>query len=208
MHVHFITGRLAERALTEVLVELATRAGFVYTIQTLNITVAALMTPQWIAKRIAVPAGVDKVLIPGYCEGDLTPITATAGVPVERGPRDLRRLPEFFGRKPADDDDGYDIQIVAEINNAPKLSPAAILSLAQSMVADGADLIDLGCIPGAIWSDAGDIVRMLADAGIRTSIDSLEPAEIEPAVRQGHSWSCRSTRRIVRGPSTGAAKSS
>jgi len=186
LHIHFITGRLAERALREVLLELAPRVGFEYTIDVLNITVAALMTPAWIAARINVPESADKVIIPGYADGDLTPLQAAVQVPVERGPRDLRRLPEYFGQKAGDEEYGaYDIQIVAEINNAPRYSHEELLRQARALAADGADLIDLGCDPGGGWTKVGDAVKLLRDAGLRVSIDSLRPDEIAPAVRAG-----------------------
>lgn len=186
MHLHFITGRLAERALREVLAELAPRVGFEYTIEVLNITVAALMTPAWIAARINVPEGADKVIIPGYADGDLAPLQAAVRVPVERGPRDLRRLPEYFGQKASDEEYGaYDIQIVAEINNAPRYTHEELLRQARALAADGADLIDLGCDPGGGWTTVGDAVKLLRDAGMRVSIDSLRPDEIAPAVRAG-----------------------
>jgi dihydropteroate synthase-like protein len=184
--LHFITGRLAERALREVLAELAPRVGFEYTIQVLNITVAALMTPAWIAARVEVPESADKVIIPGYADGDLAPLQAAVRVPVERGPRDLRRLPEYFGQKACAEEYGaYDIQIVAEINNAPRFTHDEILRQARALAADGADLIDLGCDPGGGWSNVGDAVKLLRDAGLRVSIDSLRPDEIAPAVRAG-----------------------
>lgn len=186
MHIHFITGRLAERALREVLAELAPRAGFEYSIQVLNITVAALMTPAWIAARLQVPENTDKVLIPGYADGNLAPLQAATNVPVERGPRDLRRLPEFFGKQSANEEYGaYDIQIVAEINNAPRIPRDLLLQQARQLAADGADLIDLGCDPAGGWTTVGEAVRLLRDAGLRVSIDSMRPEEIAPAVRAG-----------------------
>jgi dihydropteroate synthase-like protein len=184
--IHFVTGRLAEHSLRGVVAELAAQAGFGYTIESLPITVAALMTPAWIARRIHVPPGTTRILIPGYCDGDLGPIAAAAGVPVERGPRDLRRLPEFFGEKPAATDYGrYDVEILAEINHAPRLPLAEILAEAERLRADGADLIDVGCDPGEPWSGAAEVVRALRDAGHRVSVDSMNPREIEPAVRAG-----------------------
>ena len=96
--IHFVTGRLAEHSLRSLLAELAPRAGFEYSIDVLGITVAALLTADWIAPRLRVPPGTTRVLLPGYCQGDTTVIEAKAGVPVERGPKDLRRLPEFFAR--------------------------------------------------------------------------------------------------------------
>jgi len=184
--IHFVTGRLAEHALREVLKELAPRVGFSYTLDVLPITVAALMTPEWIARRISVPTDTDRVLLPGYCEGDLRPVEIVARVPIERGPRDLRRLSAFFGHEPPPVDYGaHDIQIVAEINHCPRLPLAEILAQAKQLAADGADLIDVGCDPDGPWSGAGEVVRALREAGHRVSIDSLDPREIEPAVRAG-----------------------
>ena len=145
-HIHFVTGRLAEHALRRVVESLASEFGFVTTIDVLPITVAALMTPEWIASRVQVPAAATRVLIPGYCGGDLAPIERATRLPVERGPRDLQRLPEHFGRAaPPEDYGSYDIEIIAEINHCPQLSLAAILQSAQQLVADGADVIDVGC---------------------------------------------------------------
>ncbi|MDX1964769.1 MAG: DUF6513 domain-containing protein [Pirellulales bacterium] len=185
MHIHFVTGCLAEPALRGVLGALAPHAGFAYSVQVLPITVAALMTPAWIAPRLVVPPEADQVLLPGYCGGDLAPLNAVCAVPVVIGPRDLRKLPQFFGQDPHQDYGGYNIQILAEINHAPRLARAEILAMARQLAADGADLIDLGCDPNHIWTDAGDTVRRLRDAGLRVSIDSLEPANIAPAVAAG-----------------------
>ena len=187
--IHFVTGRLAEHALRRVVASLAPRPGFTYSIEVLNITVAALMTPRWIAERIRVPADATRVLLPGYCEGDLAPLQAVCGVPVERGPRDLRRIPAYLDRDAAPASYGqYDIQIVAEINHCPRLTIDEILSAADRLAASGADLIDVGCEPGGpdeIWSGVKETVRALCDAGHRVSIDSMRPAEIAAAVRAG-----------------------
>jgi len=73
-HIHFVTGRLAEHALRKEVEPLAEAAGFDYSIDVLPITVAALMTPAWIAKRIHVPPEATRVIVPGYCQGDLRPV--------------------------------------------------------------------------------------------------------------------------------------
>lgn len=185
-HIHFVTGRLAEFALREVLTGLAPRAGFDYSVEVLGITVAALMTTDWVAKRMHVPAGASRVILPGYCQGDLAVVSAAAGVPVELGPRDLRKLPEFFGDVAAKSDYGaYDIQILAEINHAPRMALADILAEAGRLRDAGADLIDVGCDPGSQWSGVGQAVRALKDAGHRVSIDSMRAGEIASAVRAG-----------------------
>jgi dihydropteroate synthase-like protein len=53
------------------------------------------------------------------------------------------------------------------------------------MAADGADVIDVGCTPGQVWSGVADVVQALRDQGHRVSIDSFDPREIAPAVRAG-----------------------
>jgi dihydropteroate synthase-like protein len=186
-HIHFVTGRLAEHALRPIAASLAARLGFAYTIDVLPITVAALMTPAWIARHVRIPAQATRVIIPGYCDGDLSPVHALTAATVERGPRDLRDLDEFFGQadRSREDYGGYDIEILAEINHAPRLPLAEILAQARDLRAAGADVIDVGCDPGEAWSGAGECVRALKAEGHRVSIDSLNPAEIEPAVRAG-----------------------
>src|SRR5690349_13181482 len=122
-HIHFVTGRLAAHSLRQTVETLAKQIGFEYTIEVLPITVAALMTPEWIARRMKLSQGATRVLVPGYCSGDLTPLQEAVGLPIERGPRDLRELPRFFGQSPMPTDYGaYDIEIIAEINHCPRLS--------------------------------------------------------------------------------------
>lgn len=185
--IHFVTGRLAENALRSVLAELGPRVPFQYTVQVMPITVAALMTPHWIATRLEVPPGTHRVILPGYCQGDLDPVCQRAGgARVERGPRDLRDLPEYFGQTAIAEDYGtYDIEILAEINHAPRLTRQEILATAEEYRKAGADIIDLGCDPDGPWLGVADCVAALRDAGYRVSIDSLDPREIEPAVRAG-----------------------
>ncbi len=188
-HIHFVTGRLAEHSLRQVLERLAPRAGFDFSVQVLNITVAALMTTPWIARRLEVPAAATRVLIPGGCRGPLEAFAEVTAVPVDRGPEDLRRLDEFFGQQARDlcDYGRFDIEIIAEINHAPRLSRTALLEEARRMKRDGADRIDVGCDPGSVWGGVGDAVRMLVDEGFVVSIDSFELREIAAATRAGAS---------------------
>ena len=184
--IHFVTGKLAEFSLRRVLDALAPQAGFDYSVEVLNITVAALMTPAWVASRVHVPAATDRVILPGYCSGDLEPVQSVTSARVERGPRDLRQLPEHFGQQRRASDYGqYDIEILAEINHAPRLGLSEIVAEANQLASDGANVIDLGCNPGETWNGVAEVVRALRDAGHRVSIDSLNPDEIAPAVRAG-----------------------
>jgi dihydropteroate synthase-like protein len=186
-HLLFVTGKLAEPALRRVLGEVAPQAGFDCTVAVLPITVVALATTPWIARHLHVPAGVDRVLIPGLCAGDLAELSAVTPAPVERGPKDLLDLPEHF-RTPSAPRAGYgdhDVSILAEINHAPRLPRAELLRQARAFRDAGADVIDVGCDPGGGWAAAGDAVRALRDEGLRVSIDSFDPAEVEAAVKAG-----------------------
>jgi dihydropteroate synthase-like protein len=186
-HYLFVTGKLAEPALRRTLQEIAARAGFDFSVAVLPITVAALATTAWIARHLAVPAPVTRVILPGLCSGDLDGLAAMTAAAVERGPKDLLDLPEFFltGAGPRSDYGAYDITILAEINHAPRLSLPDLLERSRLAQAEGADVIDLGCDPGETWAGVGQAVRALRDAGLRVSLDSFNPGEVEAAVTAG-----------------------
>jgi dihydropteroate synthase-like protein len=182
--VLFVTGMLAEPALRRTLVEM--EAPFACEVAALRITVAALMTTTWIARHLAVPEGIDLVLIPGLCEGDSAVIQEKVGVPVVKGPADLREIPRYFGRTTAAREYGaWDIEILAEINNAPRLNREDIRREAERYRTSGADVIDVGCTPGLAFPQLGDVVRELVDAGMSVSIDTFDADEIRTAVRAG-----------------------
>lgn len=182
--VLFVTGKLAEPALRSTLASLS--APFEKDVAMLPITVAALMTTEWIAKHLTVPAGTDLVLIPGLCEGTTSALADRFTVRVEKGPKDLREIPEYFGQAAAREEYGaWDIEILAEINNAPRLSREAIMREAMYYRDSGADYVDIGCTPGLAFPALGDIVRDLVAAGIRVSIDTFDANEIRTAVDAG-----------------------
>jgi len=183
----FVTGKLAEPALRRVLTDLSPAAGFVYDVAVMPITVAALLTTPWVAKRLSVPDGTTRVVLPGLCNGELSEVEQVANVPVQRGPADLRDLPEMFGKRsgPPPGYGTFGIEILAEINNAPRLKPADILATAKGYHADCADVIDLGCDPGGGWGGIGDVVKSLRGEGLRVSVDSFDPTEVEAALAAG-----------------------
>src|SRR5438132_740310 len=175
--VLFVTGKLAEPALRRTLTDMA--PAFAHEVAVMKITVAALMTTPWIARFLDVPAGTDLVLIPGLCEGDVAVIAEKVGTRVEKGPKDLRQIPEYFGRAAATRAYGAsDIEIVAEVNNAPRLAREALRREAEHYRASGADIIDVGCTPGREFPELAGVVRELVGGGMRVSIDSFDPSEI------------------------------
>lgn len=182
-----VTGRLAEPSLRELLDTWASDVGVEFEIVVLPITVAALMHVHWVQRKLTVPPGTDRVILPGWCNGDLSVLETQWGVPFERGPKDLRDLPEYFGRKkkPAPHLDDYSIEIIAEINHAPRLTTEALLTEADRLRSQGANIIDLGNIPGETWSGVGSVVAALRSNGFRVSIDSFERSEVEAAVENG-----------------------
>jgi dihydropteroate synthase len=182
--VLFVTGKLAEPALRRVLEEM--KPPFEARVAVLRITVAALMTTPWIARFLEVPPGTDLVLIPGLCEGDTAILRERFGVTVEKGPKDLREIPRYFGQAALAADYGsFAIEILAEINNAPRLSREVVRATADYFRASGADLIDIGCTPGLAFPALAETVRELRAAGMRVSIDSFDPGEIRTAVEVG-----------------------
>jgi dihydropteroate synthase len=183
-----VTGRLAEFALRQTLDELAPRAGIRAEIAVMPISVAALMTPRWVGRHLQVSEGIDRILLPGHCQGDLAPIIEKArGIPVELGPEDLRDLPRHFGQQDSRKEGygAFNIEIFAEINHAPRLTREELLNQADQFVRDGADGIDLGCDPGSTWHGVDDAVKALRDRGYRVSIDSFDSDEVSLAVKAG-----------------------
>jgi dihydropteroate synthase len=187
MKILFVTGRLAEPSLRQILNELAPRAGFQAAVAVLPISVAALMTPKWIATHLEPEEGIDRVIIPGHCRGDLSIVSERVGSPVEHGPEDLRDLPRAFlsERKDLDDYGRYDIEILAEINYAPRLSFPDLIACAYHYRAEGADFIDIGCDPSMRWGSVSAAVRELRERGFRVSIDSFDATEVADAVEAG-----------------------
>jgi dihydropteroate synthase-like protein len=179
-----VTGKLAEPALRRVLAEMA--PPFASDVAVLGITVAALMTTAWIARHLTRPSDdTDLVLIPGLCEGDPDVVREAVGVRVEKGPKDLREIPRHFGHHVPRDYGRWDIEIVAEINNVPRLTREETRRAAEYFRESGADIIDIGCTPGMPFPALPDVVRELLSAGMRVSIDSFDAAEIRAAVAAG-----------------------
>ena len=181
----FLTGKLAEKSLHQVLASMQP-APFKYRITQIGVSVAALMTPELIARRLLDVGDASKVIVPGLCCGDLKMLEDKYGVPVARGPVDLKDLPQYFGRGgKAPDLSKYDVNIFAEIVDAPQLSVEAILARAQYFEAQGANVIDIGCLPNTPFPHLADAIKTLKAGGFKVSVDSLNADDLLLAGRSG-----------------------
>jgi dihydropteroate synthase-like protein len=182
-HIVFLTGRLAQPSLERVLNGIDA-IPFTWETREIGLQVAALMTADMIRRRVTLPVKADRIMVPGRCRGDLAALTEHFGIPVERGPEELKDLPRFFNRaaKPIDLNE-YEVAIFAEIVDAPKLSVEAIVERARRLVADGANVIDLGSLPETKFDHLADAVRALKSEGFTVSVDSIDPQEL---LRGGH----------------------
>jgi dihydropteroate synthase-like protein len=174
----FLTGRLARTSLEKVLANMAP-APFSWEVVDIGLQVAGLMTADMIRRRLERPKGIDRILVPGRCRGDLAALSALFGIPVDRGPDELKDLPAYFDRaEHAADLSQYDIAIFAEIVDAPHLGVDAILARAAAHRGNGADVIDLGCLPETPFPHLEEAIDALKRNGYAVSVDSLDSAEL------------------------------
>ncbi len=176
-HILFLTGKLAEKQLRQILADM--EPAFSYTVLEMGIKVAALMNADMIARRLKDTHGATRIIIPGRCPGDLVALSEKLGVPVERGPEEVKDLPLYLGGKIKQYDlGGYQTRIFAEVVEAPHLSVEGILKRAEYYRSNGADVIDIGCQPSVPFPHLADSIRALKEAGYTVSLDSLEPEDL------------------------------
>ncbi|MEM0925933.1 MAG: DUF6513 domain-containing protein, partial [Planctomycetota bacterium] len=185
-HLHFVTGKLAEGAIREVVEQLASRYGFDYSIDVMPITVAALMTPRWLTKRLNPPTVATHVVLPGHCKVGVEELRRRHDAEIIVGPTDCRDLGELFGEsKEKVALETFDIEIIAEINHVPRYSLEQVIEIADRLAADGADRIDLGCDPAQRFHAIGDYTSALVERGHRISIDTFDAWEAKRACQSG-----------------------
>ena len=185
MHILFLTGKLAEKSLHKVLATMQPTE-FTYEVVQIGISVAGLMTADLIRRRLADARGAERIIVPGRARGDMEALSAHYSVPVERGPDELKDLPQFFGRRGAAADlSRYDVRIFAEIVDAPQRTIEQILERAAYYRDCGADVIDLGCLPQTPFPHLSDAVVALHEAGYAVSVDSVEADDLLSAGRAG-----------------------
>lgn len=190
-HIVFLTGRLAEQSLHRVLEGIApvgAASPFTWEVREIGLQVAGLMTADMIRRRVTLPLteGTRRMIVPGRCRGDLDALTAHYGVKVERGPEEVKDLPQFFGREARHVDlSRYETEIFAEIVDAPRLDLDGIAARARDYAGQGADVIDIGCLPETPFPHLEDAVAMLKEQGYRVSVDSMLDNELLRGARAG-----------------------
>ena len=173
----FVTGKLAAPALKATLERMS--PDFDYRITVLPISVAALMKTRWIARHLNDFKACQQIIIPGLCSGDIKVIEARLGIPVIRGPKNLKDLPLFFGREQLREGYGdYRVKIIAEIVDAHLLSREENFARAEYYRASGADIIDLGCPVEGSFPGVTGVIAGLKERGFTVSLDSFDPRTI------------------------------
>jgi dihydropteroate synthase-like protein len=174
----FLTGRLAQSRLEKVLQGMAPTA-FDWSIFNVGVKVAALMTEPILTRRLPRPLDADRVVVPGRCRADLMRLAQEFGVPFQRGPDELKDLPMFLGKAGAALDlSRHALRIFAEIVDASQMSLEAILARAELLRIEGADVIDLGCLPDTPFPHLDEAVRELKARKLAVSVDSADPDEL------------------------------
>tara|TARA_A100001035_G_scaffold44844_1_gene31736 strand:- start:660 stop:2042 length:1383 start_codon:yes stop_codon:yes gene_type:complete len=173
----FITGKLAERQLKRILDSM--KPEFSYQINQVGVNVAALMSENILMRRLSENQNFDRIIIPGKFRGDLKRLSNYFKIPVERGPDDVSDLPDYFGiNKPDNQLKDYDCEIFAEIVDAAVLPPEKIKKIAQSYKRDGANVIDLGCMPDTDFDHLEESIRAVKSIGCKVSVDSANSEEL------------------------------
>ncbi len=181
----FLTGKLAERGLERIL-QAMQPVDFTYRVLNIGVNVAALMSAEMINRRLQDVDGIDRIIVPGLCAGDLDQCSRRFGIPILRGPDEMKDLPAFFGQgAKARPLDRYTIRIFAEIVEAPRMEIEAIIKQADAYVRDGADVIDLGCLPAVPFPHLEASIAALRERGYQISVDSLETDDLLRGARSG-----------------------
>ncbi len=178
-HILFITGKLAEKSLHRVL-ESMQPTKFTYTVHQIGVSVAALITTEMIIRRLKETYGAKRIILPGRFRGDLKKINKHFNVEVERGPDELKDLPIYFDQtaKPTRLNK-HNIKIFSEIVDAPNMKIEQICAQANVYKKNGADIIDIGCLPNTSFPHLSETIRELKTQGFVVSIDSMNSNELK-----------------------------
>jgi dihydropteroate synthase-like protein len=181
-----VTGSLAEPRVKRVAEELNGDA-MEPVVANVGVKVAALMTADIVERRLKLPSGADRVVMPGRFRGDLDRLSDFFGTRFERGPEEIADLPEYLGhaKQRKVDLSEYDVTIFAEIVDATLMTPEQIVERARVLRADGANVIDLGCLPDSPFPHLEDAIAALHNDGFKVSVDSFNAEELSRGTRAG-----------------------
>jgi len=195
-HILFLTGKLAEKQLRQILEKM--QPEFTYTVHQLGLKVAALMTTDMVGRRLKETFNADKIVLPGRCRGDIIALSAQLGLPIERGPEELKDLPLYFGKAAHKYDlSKYKVKIFAEIVDAPNVGVDDVVKRAYYYQRQGANVIDIGCLPGTKFPHMEDIIITLKQEGFTVSIDSLEDDDLLRGGRAGADYMLSLTNKSI-----------
>ena len=177
-NILFITGKLAEKGLKTV-IESMDDKDFTYEIRNLNVNVAALLTTDMIARRLDDVTPFDEIIIPGRVRGDLVALEKKINKKIIRGPDELKDLPTIFGAKPVKYDlSKFETSIFGEITDALNMTVEEVIEKAEYFRLEGADVIDIGCLPNKEFPHLEEIVQELKNRNFYVSIDSHNTDEL------------------------------
>ena len=177
-NILFITGKLAQKGLKTV-IESIDDKNFTYEIRNLNVNVAALLTTDMIERRIGDVSSFDEIIIPGRVRGNLDELKKNINKKIIRGPDELKDLPTLFGEKPVKYDlSKFETSIFGEITDALNMTVEEVITRAEYFRLEGADVIDIGCIPNKKFPHLEEIVQELKNRNFYVSIDSHNTDEL------------------------------
>jgi len=177
-NILFITGKLAEKGLKTVIESIEDK-NFTYEIRNLNVNVAALLTTDMIARRLDDVTPFDEIIIPGRVRGDLVALEKKINKKIIRGPDELKDLPTIFGAKPVKYDlSKFETSIFGEITDALNMTVEEVIEKAEYFRLEGADVIDIGCLPNKEFPHLEEIVQELKNRNFYVSIDSHNTDEL------------------------------
>jgi len=187
-HLIFLTGKLAKISLEKVLSDISSKNKFTYEVIDIGVNVAALATTNIIIKKInsSDVTKATKIIIPGRCRGEIKDLEIHLKKKCIRGPEELKDIPSFLGLQGKDLDlSKYDTKIIGEITEAPNMSIDEIITQANIYKADGADIIDIGCLPSTKFPHLTETVQELKKQKFIVSIDSLDEKNLITGAKAG-----------------------
>ena len=187
-HLIFLTGKLARVSLEKVLSDISLKNEFTYEVVDIGVNVAALATIDIIIKKVKIDRvkKATKIIIPGRCKGDIESLSKHFCKKCIRGPEELKDIPNFLGLQGKDLDlSKYDTKIFGEITEAPNMKIEQIIKQAKQYKKDGADIIDIGCLPSTKFPHLSETVQELKNEEFIVSVDSIDTNDLLTGAKAG-----------------------